>query len=81
MVVPFEKPITIRRDVAAQMNQEMANFCLAARDVRAAKERYRHEHPTPEQALDLYYREINREVALLNIANLVLENVIAPNFD
>lgn len=81
MVVPFERPITIRRDVAAQMKQEITKFCLAARDVRDAKERYRHEHPTPIQALDLYYREIDKNVALLNVANLVLKNVIEPNFD
>ncbi len=81
MVVPFEEPITIRRDVAAQMKREVKDFCLAARDVRDAKERYRHEHPTPEQALDLYYREIDKEVALLHIAQLVLVHIIEPNFD
>ena len=81
MVVQFEEPITIRRDVAAQMKQEVKNFCLAARDVKNAKERYRHKHPTPEQALDLYYKEIDAQIALRKLAQLVLENVIEPNFN
>lgn len=81
MVVPFEEPITIRRDVAATLKQEVKNFCLATRDVRDAKEHYRHEHPTPEQALDLYSLEIDKEVALLHIAQLVLVHIIEPNFD
>ena len=80
MVVPFEEPITIRRDVAEQMNQELTNFCLAARDLRDAKARYRHERPTQKQALALYGRELDQQVALLNLAKLVLENVIDPNF-
>ena len=79
MVIPFEKPITISRDVAEQMKQEIKNFCLATRDVRDAKER--HEHPTPEQALDLHYREIDKEISLLHIAQLVLVNIIEPNFN
>ena len=81
MVVPFEEPITISRAAAAQMKQEIKNFCLAVRDVSDAKERYRHEHPTPEQALDLYYKEIDAQIALRKLAQLVLENVLEPNFN
>ena len=81
MVVPFEEPITIRRDVAEQMNQELTNFCLAVRDISEARARYRHKRPTQKQALDLYGRELDQQVALLKLAKLVLENVIAPNFD
>lgn len=81
MVVPFEEPITIRRDVAAQMKQDIKNFCLAARDIRDAKERYRHKYPTPEQVFDLYNRENDKQRALLHIVKLVLEHIIEPNFD
>lgn len=82
MVVPFEKPkkpITISCDVAAQMKEEIKNFCLATRDVKNAKERG--EHPTPEQALDLCNRENGRNTALLNLAKLVLEHIIEPHFN
>ena len=80
MVVPFEL-VTIRRDVAEQMKSEITKFCLAARDVRDAKDRYRRKRPTPKQALDLYGRELDQQVALLGLAQLVLEHIIDPNFD
>jgi len=81
MVVPFNGVVTISRDAAEQMKQEIANFCLAAQDVRDAKERYRHKRPTQKQALDLYCRELDQQVALLGLAELVLKHIIDPNFD
>lgn len=76
MVVPFHRGITISREVAEQMNSEMNEFCFAVRDISEARERFRHEPPTPEQTLDLHYREIDRQMALLNLAKLVLIHIV-----
>ena len=81
MVVPFEEPIAIRRDVAAQMNHYVSEYCKALRDFKEMQYQYRYETPTPQESLFMAKRANDFNSAALKLVELVLENVIDPNFD
>ena len=79
MVIPFDV-ITISRDVAEQMNQAVDRYCLACNDLAQMEHRFRYEMPTTETGLFMLRRQIDRNKAALEIADLVLTHIIQPNF-
>lgn len=81
MVVPFNGVITISRDVAAQMNHCVSEYCKALRDFKEMQYRYRYETPTPQESLFMAKRANDCNSAALHLVELVLKNVIDPNFD
>ena len=81
MVVPFHRGITISRDVAEQMNRYVSEYCEALRDCKEMQYRYRYETPTTQESLFMAKRANDCNSAALHLVELVLENVIDPNFD